>query len=165
MAFYEVPLREKFGADSITIEEFRGNRRFVVPAEKAFVVLKSFREQFGFDLLCDIAGIDYLNYPNAKDRYGVVYALTSVRTGERVFVKTFVNDPDPELPSVTGLWDGADWMEREVYDMYGIRFPGHPDLRRILMPEEFTGYPLRKDYPLRGYGERHNFPALTRAEG
>ena len=76
----------------------------------------------------------------------------------------FVNDPDPELPSAVPLWKGADWMEREVYDMYGVRFHGHPDLRRILMPAEFTAHPLRKDYPLRGLGERHNFPAITRAE-
>ena len=80
-------------------------------------------------------------------------------------MKTFVNDPDPELPSAYPLWKGAEWLEREVYDMYGIRFAGHPDLRRILMPEEFTAYPLRKDYPLRGKGERHNLPVLTRAEG
>ena len=75
-----------------------------------------------------------------------------------------MNDPDPELPSVVHLWRGADWMEREVYDMYGVRFDGHPDLRRILMPAEFTSFPLRKDYPLRGLGERHNFPTITRAE-
>ena len=68
------------------------------------------------------------------------------------------------MPSVVPLWKGADWMEREVYDMFGIVFDGHPDLRRILMPDEFTAFPLRKDYPLRGRGERHNFPGLTRAE-
>ena len=62
------------------------------------------------------------------------------------------------------LWKGADWMEREVYDMYGVVFDGHPDLRRILMPDEFTAFPLRKDYPMRGRGERHNFPVITRAE-
>ncbi len=82
----------------------------------------------------------------------------------RLVVKTFVNDPEPALPSVFGLWKGADWMEREVYDMYGIVFEGHPDLRRILMPDEFTAFPLRKDYPMRGKGERHNFPYITRAE-
>jgi NADH-quinone oxidoreductase subunit C len=81
-----------------------------------------------------------------------------------VWVKAFANDPDPELPSVVELWKGADWMEREVYDMYGVRFAGHPDLRRILMPSEYTAYPLRKDYPLRGHGERHNFPTVTRAD-
>jgi NADH-quinone oxidoreductase subunit C len=165
MAFYEIPLREKFGADAVAVEEFRGNRRFVVPAEKAYPVLESLRRQFGFDMLADVAGIDYLNYPDAKDRFGVVYSLVSVKTGERLFVKTHVNDPDPELRSVVDLWTGADWMEREVYDMFGVRFAGHPDLRRILMPDGFSGYPLRKDYPLRGYGERHNFPTLTRAEG
>jgi NADH-quinone oxidoreductase subunit C len=75
-----------------------------------------------------------------------------------------VNDPNPTLPSVMSLWVGANWMEREVYDMYGITFAGHPDHRRILMPEEFTAFPLRKDYPLRGRGERHNFPRITRAD-
>ena len=79
-------------------------------------------------------------------------------------MKTFVNPPEPELPSVYPLWRSADWLEREVWDMFGIRFVGHPDLRRILMPEEFTAFPLRKDYPLKGRGERHNFPVITRAE-
>jgi NADH-quinone oxidoreductase subunit C len=81
-----------------------------------------------------------------------------------LIVKAGVDLPDPSLPTAVRLWPGADWMEREVFDMFGIRFVGHPDLRRILMPEEFTAYPLRKDYPLRGRGERHNFPRLSRSD-
>ena len=97
-------------------------------------------------------------------RFEVHYVLRNLDTSERLVVKAGVDDPDPALPSAVPLWPGADWMEREVFDMFGIRFNGHPDLRRILMPEEFTAYPLRKDYPLRGRGERHNFPRLSRGE-
>jgi NADH-quinone oxidoreductase subunit C len=150
--------------DAVGTGEFRDNKRVTVPAEKAYDALKLLKEQCGFDMLCDLGGIDYLGYPDATDRYCVVYALTNTTTGERLFVKTFVNDPDPELKSVVPLWEGANWMEREVYDMFGVTFTGHPDHRRILLPDEFAGFPLRKDYPLRGYGERHNFPTITRAE-
>ena len=90
--------------------------------------------------------------------------LLNMDTHERLVLKVGVDDPDPTIPSAVPLWRGADWMEREVFDMYGIKFEGHPDLRRILMPEEFAAFPLRKDYPLRGRGERHNFPRLTRNE-
>jgi NADH-quinone oxidoreductase subunit C len=158
-------LREGFAPDSFTSSEFRDNRRVVVPPERLFAVLKLLKEQCGFDMLTELTAVDYLRYPGARDRYGVVYGLLDTRAGTRLVVKTFVNDPEPALPSVYRLWKGADWLEREVYDMYGIRFDGHPDLRRILMPEEFVAYPLRKDYPLRGKGERHNLPVLTRAEG
>ena len=115
-------------------------------------------------MLAELTAADYLKYPNAIDRFGVVYGLLNLTTGERVFVRTFLNEPDLTISSAFPLWKGADWLEREVYDMYGIIFEGHPDLRRILMPEAFTSYPLRKDYPLRGRGERHNFPIITRAD-
>ena len=168
MPTYLEALNAKFPA-GFTTAEFRDNKRILIAADKAlevlFPVLKCLKEECGFDMLAEVGGIDYLSYPNATDRYGVVYGLTNTATGERLFVKAFANDPDPELPSVVSLWLGADWMEREVYDMYGVKFLGHPDPRRILMPHEFVGFPLRKDYPLRGYGERHNFRHLTRAEG
>jgi NADH-quinone oxidoreductase subunit C len=157
-------LTAKLGAGGFTASEFRDNRRFVVAADKLYSALEALKLG-GFDLLVDITAVDYLHYPDAKDRFGVVYLLTNTATGERSIVKTFLNEPDLTIPSAFPLWRGADWMEREVYDMYGLEFQGHPDLRRILMPEGFVGYPLRKDYPLRGYGERHNFPALTRSEG
>jgi NADH-quinone oxidoreductase subunit C len=167
MATYLDTLNARF-AGLFTTSEFRDNRRVVIAADKApavlYGLLRCLKNECGFDFLCDVAGIDYLHYPNATDRYGVVYALTNTKTGERVHVKALANDPDPALPSVVSLWKGADWMEREVYDLFGVRFEGHPDLRRILMPAEFTSHPLRKDYPLRGLGERHNFPTITRAE-
>lgn len=153
---------------AFTTSVFKDNHRVVLDAEAAprvlFDLLRCLKDECGFNYLVDVAGIDYLNYPGAADRFAVVYALANTATAERVFIKAFANDPDPELPSAVPLWKGADWMEREVYDMFGIRFAGHPDLRRILMPTEFTAHPLRKDYPLRGLGERHNFPTITRAE-
>jgi len=128
--------------------------------EGAFTT-SSFRDNFRVHV--ELGAADYLGYPGGRaHRFEVHYVLLNLDTTERLVVKAGVDDPDPTLPSAMPLWGGADWMEREVFDMYGIRFEGHPDLRRILMPDEFTAYPLRKDYPLRGRGERHNFPRLTR---
>jgi len=157
-------LREKFGAEGFTTSEFRDNRRVIVPAERVYDFLEFLKNGCGFDMLAELTAVDYLRYPEARDRYGVVYGLLNVTTGVRLWVKTYVNDPDPAVRSVFPLWKAADWMEREVYDMYGVTFEGHPDLRRILMPPEFTAFPLRKDYPMRGRGERHNFPVITRSE-
>ncbi|MGA2616512.1 MAG: NADH-quinone oxidoreductase subunit C [Thermoguttaceae bacterium] len=148
---------------TLAVSEFRGSTRVVVPAEALYEVLQFLKERGGFDMLVDVTCVDYLCYPGAKDRFGLVYLLASTGTNERITVRAMVNDPDPAVRSVVGLWEGANWLEREVWDMFGIRFEGHPDLRRILMPEEFTSFPLRKDYPLQGRGERHNFPVLPRA--
>jgi NADH-quinone oxidoreductase subunit C len=161
---YEEVLRQRFGAESFTTSAFRDNRRVIVAAERLYAFLECLKQECGFDMLIDITAVDYLHYPDAKDRFGVVYCLLNTATGERVVVKTYLNEPDLTLPSAFPLWKGADWMEREVFDMFGIGFDEHPDLRRILMPEEFVSFPLRKDYPLRGKGERHNFPVITRAE-
>jgi NADH-quinone oxidoreductase subunit C len=157
-------LKERFGADAITTSEFRDNRRVHVGADEVYAVLECLKRDCGFDMLVELSAADYLHYPNATDRYGIWYVLLNTGDGQRLIVKTFTNDPEPSVPSVYGLWRGADWMEREVYDMYGVVFEGHPDLRRILMPDEFTAFPLRRDYPMRGRGERHNFPVITRAE-
>jgi NADH-quinone oxidoreductase subunit C len=158
-------LKSRFGEESFDSSEFRDNRRVIVRPESLYRLLASLKEECGFDMLADMTAADYLYYPGAKDRFGIIYSLLDTISGERLYVKTYVNEPDLRIPSVYSLWKGADWMEREVYDMYGIVFQGHPDLRRILMPDEFTAFPFRKDYPLRGRGERHNFPILTRAEG
>jgi NADH-quinone oxidoreductase subunit C len=115
-----------------------------------------------FEQLCDLTCVDYLHFPNAADRYGVIYSLLSLTHGHRLWVKCFVNDPKPAVPSVTSIWKGAEWMEREVFDMFGIVFEGHPDLRRILTWDEFKAHPLRKDYPLRGLGEREDYQVVER---
>lgn len=156
-------LQAQFGTE-LSLSEFRDNRRVICPAEKAHALLSHLYTAAGFNYLVDITAVDYLEWEDATDRFGVIYALLNMETGERVYVKVFVNDPNPTLPTVYDLWRGADWMEREVYDMFGITFAGHPDLRRILSPDEFTAFPLRKDYPLKGRGERHNFPVITRAD-
>ena len=165
MSFDELQaaFRERFGSDSFTTSQFRDNRRIHVAAGRVFDFLQGLKE-LGFDMLFELTAADYLKYPGARDRFGVVYGLLSTARGERVYVRTFLNEPALTLPSAFPLWKSADWLEREVFDMYGIVFEGHPNLKRILMPEAFTSFPLRKDYPLRGRGERHNFPVITRAE-
>lgn len=154
---------EKFPA--VRWSEFAAQQRAVVPREQLAEVFQFVRSERGFDLLVDVTCVDYLNYRGAEDRFGLVYLLTNTATNERVTLRVFVNEPELSVPSACSVWAGANWFEREVYDMFGIDFAGHPDLRRILMPEEFTAFPLRKDYPLQGRGERHNFPVLYRAEG
>ena len=146
------------------VSEFRGQTRLSVPAAQLHDVLVLLKTDRAFDLLVEITCVDYLNYRDATDRFGLVYLLANTQSNERITVRTFVNEPEPSVRSVTDLWRGANWMEREVFDMYGIQFDGHPDLRRILMPEEFAAFPLRKDYPMQGRGERHNFPVIRRGE-
>ncbi|WP_406696089.1 NADH-quinone oxidoreductase subunit C [Singulisphaera sp. Ch08] len=154
-----------FGEGVYRLTRFRDNLRFHVGSDRLVDLLRSLKEQCGFAMLSELGGADYLGYPDRTGpRFEVHYVLRNLETAEFVVVKVALDDPEPTLPTVVPLWLGADWMEREVFDMYGIKFAGHPDLRRILMPDEFTAFPLRKDYPLRGRGERHNFPRLTRGE-
>jgi NADH-quinone oxidoreductase subunit C len=153
-------LTQKF--PGVTSSEFRGQLRAVVPVDQVFDVFQFLKNERGFDFLIDITCVDYLNYRGATDRFGLVYIVTNTVTNERMVVRAFLNEPDLVVPSVTSLWEGANWLEREVWDMFGITFAGHPDHRRILLPDEFAAFPLRKDYPLQGRGERHNFPVITR---
>lgn len=147
----------------LVVSEFRGATRVVVPRELLLDALQLLQQK-GFDLLVDITCVDYLAYRDASDRFGLVYLLANTRTNERITLRVFLNEPDLIVPSAVPLWEGANWLEREVWDMFGITFDGHPDHRRILLPDEFTAHPLRKDYPLQGRGERHNFPRLERGE-
>jgi NADH-quinone oxidoreductase subunit C len=158
-------LEEQFGAGTFPTERFQDNVRVFVAPARLVEVLTFLKESCGFAMLAELGGTDYLGYPgHIRNRFEVHYVLLNLDTTDRIIIKAGVDDPGPTLPSVVSLWLGADWMEREVLDMFGIQFDGHPDPRRILMPDEFAANPLRKDYPLRGRGERHNFPRITRAE-
>jgi NADH-quinone oxidoreductase subunit C len=159
-------LTRLLGEGSFPTSEFRDNFRLYLSPAQLIPALGALRDECGFRLL-EVGGTDYLGYPGrdaGKPRFEVHYVLLNPDSHERLVLKVGVDDPNPTIPTAVPLWVGADWMEREVFDMYGVTFEGHPDLRRILMPEEFVAYPLRKDYPLRGRGERHNFPRLTRNE-
>jgi NADH-quinone oxidoreductase subunit C len=127
---------------------YRGDDTLVVKAESVLDVMRQLRNDLGMNFLVDLTAVDYLG---RDPRFEVVYHLRSFSTGERLRVKAPLAEPDdgsyPILDSIVSLWPGANWFEREVWDLYGIKFRGHPDLRRILMYEEFVGHPLRKDYP------------------
>lgn len=143
--------------------EFRCQTRVVFQSAELLKCLNAFKA-VGFDQLTDLTAVDLLEYGNAIDRFEVVYCLLNVDSGLRLIAKTHLNEPDLSIASATSVWFGADWLEREVYDMFGIVFIGHPNFRRLLLPQEFQSFPLRKDYPVKGRGERHNFPVITRAE-
>ncbi len=98
-----------------------------------------------------LSGITAVDWHPADPRFEVAYLLHSLSKNARLRLKCRVSEAEPELDSVTGVWRGANWYEREIFDMFGIRFRNHPDLRRILMPEDWEGHPLRKDYPVHGY--------------
>ena len=171
-----IPLvKEAFPDHGLKATEFRGMTTIIAPREHVHEVLRFLRDEPScrYDFLSDVAGVDYLGYPaETLGRFAVVYLLASTESGRRIAVKTFLDpqrdtggiDPDPglEVDSCCDLWPGAEWPEREVYDMFGIRFKGHPDLRRILMWRDFPAHPLRKDYPLRGLGERETYKVIDR---
>lgn len=124
-----------------------GETTVVVKAEALPDVARWLRDELGFEVCVDITAVDYLP---REPRFEVVYHLLSVSRRQRLRLKVPVGGKKPKVPTVTGVWPGANFYEREVYDMFGIEFEGHPNLKRILMPEDWDGHPLRKDYPL-GY--------------
>jgi NADH-quinone oxidoreductase subunit C len=149
----------------LTHSEFRGDTRVQVPQASQYEALEYLKNSLGFNFLSDVTCVDLLNFRDAEHRFQLTYLLVNYDANERLTIHVMLDEPNLTVKSVYPLWNGADWLEREVWDMFGIRFEGHPDLRRILLPEEFTAFPLRKDYPLQGRGERHNFQRLERAEG
>lgn len=140
-------LREKF--PQTTLRDSLDHPAVNLPAADLSAALRFLRDECGFDLLADLTAVDWAE--GASPRFTVVYHLFSTAGHEYLRVAAdCVNDLEPAMPSVTALWAGADWHERECYDMFGIRFEGHPDLRRILMWEGYPYHPLRKEFPLAG---------------
>lgn len=133
----------RFGAEA---SEFRDQMRLLVDREQLLPVITALRDEYGFDMLSFITAVDY--WPAETQRFHVVYQLNSLAKNETIRLRVPIPGEDPVMPSVAPVYPNANWHERENYDMFGIHFDGHPDLRRILMPFDWVGHPLRKDYPL-----------------
>ena len=138
-------IKEHFG-DEILNTHAQFGQDTVVVSEKALLKLGEYlKTDLGFDVLMDVTAVDHWK---ARPRFEVVYHFLSLKRVERLRVKVPVDEPNPEVSSLVDLWPSADWYEREVFDMFGVSFKGHPNLKRILMYPEFEGHPLRKDYPI-----------------
>ncbi len=168
----EEKLRAAFGENIGSFSEFKGQLSVEVKREAIVEVCKLLKEdpELGFNFLSDVCGADMLSFENAssrkaylaveqefrpeevpvEERFIVVYQLTSLSNKTRVRLKVKVDGENPVCPSVTSVYPSANWYERETFDMFGITFEGHPDMRRMYMPEEYEYYPLRKDFPLMG---------------
>ena len=153
-------IQQTFSVGVTGLAEWRGDVAVTVSRDKLHEVAQFLRNDPGmdFDYIVHVSSVDW---PDDEARFEVVWEIYSIRKRHRIRLKTRVSESDCVVDSLTDLWKGADFMEREVFDMMGIRFRNHPDLRRILMPDDYTeGYPLRKDFPLRGKGWRDTFDFL-----
>ncbi|MXO61789.1 NADH-quinone oxidoreductase subunit C [Qipengyuania oceanensis] len=142
-------LGSAIGASLLDSREEHGEILLTVKREAIEPVLRTLRDEHGYQQLMEIAGVDY---PGRPERFEVVYMLLSLTKNHRVMVKVTASESTP-VPTVTGLWPNAGWLEREVFDLYGVLFDGNTDLRRILTDYGFEGHPFRKDFPLTGYTE------------
>jgi len=170
-------VKEGLSSMSLRTTDFRDQTTLIADKNDVHELLRFLHDdpQCDFDLLSDVTAVDYLDYPaQSIGRFAVVWILASTTHSTRLIVKTFMNpsidtsgiDDDPELhvDSSCDIWPGAEWREREVFDMFGIRFDNHPDLRRILLWKDYPGHPLRKDYPRRGRNERINLAIVERKD-
>jgi NADH-quinone oxidoreductase subunit C len=153
-------IHDRFAAGFVNAVEWRGDLAVTVRRDALHEVAQFLHDDpaMDFDYIVHVSSVDW---PDDEERFEVVYEFYSIKQRHRIRLKTRVSESDCVVDSLTDIWKGADFMEREVYDMMGIRFRHHPDLRRILMPDDYTeGYPLRKDFPLRGKGWRDTFEFL-----
>jgi NADH-quinone oxidoreductase subunit C len=139
-------LKERFGSDILESQAAHGEETIVVDRERAPEIMTALSREpdFAFNVLTDLTAVDW---PEREPRFDVIYQLNSLERRHRLRVKVRADGGDPWVHSACGVWNSANWLEREVFDLFGIQFRGHPDLRRILLYDEFVGHPLRKDYP------------------
>jgi len=151
-------LSEKFSDKVIEVYQSSGDTFVRIESSALIEVCTFLKKECNFIYLSDIVGTDRYT---SDDRFEVIYNLLSFKDQTRLFLKVWCDEENPELESVTKIWPGANWNEREVYDMYGIRFKNHPDFRRIFMPEDFDYFPLRKEFPLLGIPGSIELPNTT----
>lgn len=154
-------IKENFPDEVVEVTNFRDQVSVIVKKERIVDICRYLHDDpiLSFDHLQDLTGVDYLG--KKEPRFEVVHNLYSVRYRHRIRIRAQVPEDDPHIRTVTSIWAGANWHERECFDMFGIVFTGHPDLRRILMPEDWEGYPLRKDYPLKGPEPEKDWPGFV----
>lgn len=140
-------LKKRFDAQ---VYEFRGETSLVIAPENIVAACQALHDGFGFEVLTEETAVDY--WPQVSPRFHIVFRLRCLRDNLIIGLRVPLNGNAPTMPTISGVYANANWFERELFDMFGIRIEGHPDLRRILMPHDWEGHPLRKDYPL-GYEE------------
>jgi NADH-quinone oxidoreductase subunit C len=185
-------LEEKIATQPLLIQEIRNQVVIEIPPEHLLTVCQQLKEDedFQFNQLMDVCGIDYLDYGQSEwvtrgatssgferaarrehkinvlkregPRFAVAYQLLSLSLNQRIRIKVYLDESNLQIPSVVGIWPSANWFEREAYDLFGIRFENHPDLRRILTDYGFNGHPFRKDFPISGYLEMRYDATLGR---
>ena len=157
-------VQEKYPDAILDVSDARGELTITVCKNVIYELMTLLKNdvELAYNFLADVTAVDYSLMEDVLIRYDyarfmVIYHLLSTENKERLRVKVPVHEKELSIPSMASIWKAANWLERETYDMFGINFENHPDLRRILMPDDYQGYPLRKDYPLRGRGERETF--------
>ena len=163
----EARLKERFGAQISACHVEFSELTVELPREQLLSVCQALRDEqnFGFEQLIDLCGVDYSEYGNGSwsgPRFAVVYHLLSIKNNHRLRLRCFTDDHLPIVPSVIPVWNCANWFEREAFDLFGILFEGHPDLRRILTDYGFVGHPFRKDFPISGHVEMRYDPEQQR---
>ncbi|KIH77615.1 NADH dehydrogenase subunit C [Geoalkalibacter ferrihydriticus] len=143
-------LKGKFSSSVLEVKEYRGEVTLTVRAEDILAICAFCKNDLGFNMLADLCGVDLLAMGGAGPRFQVVYNIYNMKAKQRLRLKAPVAEADPRIDSVCSVWGAANWPERECWDLMGISFNNHPDLRRILMTDDWVGHPLRKDYPLQG---------------